>query len=108
MFGARERLIKRIKVLHREFLSQREGCQICISHYGGSLIIDDKNQMFEAGMIGTTKPMPFSALVAAEVVRDNVTISRADLSSEVVGAALGGILLGGAGAIVGGLSASRN
>lgn len=49
----------------------------------------------------------FDDLVAAEVTRDDASIHKTNRGSQLAGAAVGGILLGPAGLIVGGLSGSR-
>lgn len=51
--------------------------------------------------------LPYGTLLAVEVERDNTTIDRVDRGSQIVGAALGGLTFGTAGAIVGGLSGQR-
>lgn len=50
--------------------------------------------------------MPFNNLIATEVLEDGVSVSRTNRGSQLIGAAVGGVLLGGAGAIIGGLSGS--
>lgn len=49
----------------------------------------------------------FSDLVAAEIVRDDASVTKTNRGSQVAGAEVGGVLLGPAGLLVGGLSASR-
>lgn len=51
--------------------------------------------------------IPFDDLIAAEVVRDDTSIHKTNRGGQMAGAAVGGILLGPAGLIVGGLSGSR-
>lgn len=49
----------------------------------------------------------FDDLLAVEVVRDGASIIKTQRGSQLLGAAVGGALLGGAGLIVGGLSGSK-
>lgn len=56
-----------------------------------------------------TKPIvyPFEDLIAVEVVRDDASVVKTNRGSQAAGAAVGGILLGPAGMLLGGLSGSR-
>lgn len=51
--------------------------------------------------------LPFSDVIAAEIITDGETVTRVSRSSQVAGMAVGGLLLGGVGAVVGGLSGTR-
>ncbi|TIX46100.1 MAG: hypothetical protein E5W81_00545 [Mesorhizobium sp.] len=50
---------------------------------------------------------PFSDLIAVEVVRDGLSVVKTKRGSQLAGAAIGGVLLGPAGIIVGGLSGAK-
>ena len=49
----------------------------------------------------------FSDIVQAEIVRDGTQIATTNRGSQIIGAAVGAIALGGVGAVIGGLSASK-
>lgn len=49
----------------------------------------------------------FDELLAVEVVRDDASVIKTQRGSQMAGAAVGSLLLGGAGLIVGGLSGSK-
>lgn len=49
----------------------------------------------------------FDDIVAAELIRDNTTVHKTNRGSQLAGAAVGGVLLGPVGLIVGGLSGSQ-
>jgi hypothetical protein len=55
---------------------------------------------------GTPQIIAPDDVLAAELVEDGVTVTSTDRGSQVLGAAVGGALFGGLGAVVGGLSAS--
>lgn len=72
------------------------------------IAIDPSSSQFAYG--GVDRPFrtfPFSALIAAEVESDGVTIEKTNRGSQAMGAALGGALLGPAGLLMGGLSGSK-
>jgi hypothetical protein len=55
---------------------------------------------------GRNFKVSFSSLVSVEVVEDGTTINKTNRGNQLVGMAVGGTLLGGAGALIGGLSGS--
>jgi len=50
---------------------------------------------------------PFDELIAIEVVRDDMSVTKTNRGSQAAGAAVGGVLLGPAGLLLGGLSGSK-
>lgn len=54
-----------------------------------------------------TKIYPFSSLIESEVKIDNQSVFKTSRSSQLAGAAIGGVLAGGVGAIIGGLSGEK-
>lgn len=49
---------------------------------------------------------PFSKIVESSISLDNETVSKTSRGEQIAGAAIGGVLAGGVGAIIGGLSSS--
>lgn len=50
---------------------------------------------------------PFDDLIAVEVIKDDISITKTNRGSQAAGAAIGGVLLGPAGLLLGGLSGSK-
>ena len=48
-----------------------------------------------------------SSIIACEVLQDDAQLAYANRGSQLVGVAVGGVLLGGVGAVIGGLSGSK-
>ncbi|WNJ99974.1 SHOCT domain-containing protein [Thalassospiraceae bacterium LMO-JJ14] len=70
------------------------------------LAIDKTNNQILFSDHGHQSVFPFRSLIATEVLEDGVSISSTNRGSQIVGAAVGGVLLGGVGAVIGGLSGS--
>jgi len=51
-----------------------------------------------------TEIFPYQKIMGVEIKHDGVTVSQTKRSSQVAGAVVGGLLLGGLGAVIGGLS----
>jgi hypothetical protein len=72
-----------------------------------AIAIDEARQMvclFYRGRVPLVAP--FGSVLAAELIEDGVTVEKTNRSSQLVGAALGGIALGVPGMLIGGLSGS--
>lgn len=54
-----------------------------------------------------TRTFDFKKLVSIEIIEDSVVVSKTNRASQIVGAGIGGALLGGTGAIIGGLSGKK-
>ena len=70
------------------------------------LAIDNTNNQILLSNQGDQTVLPFNSLIATEVLEDGVSMSRTNRGSQLIGAAVGVALLGGVGAIIGGLSGS--
>ena len=78
---------------------------------GSGIAIDVDNKKIVVidsvyGKIARTE-IPFASLIAAEVVRDGDSITKTNRGSPVLGAVVGGVLLGPAGLLLGGLTGSK-
>ena len=62
--------------------------------------IDDKGENL------VKKEFPFSDIISCELIKDGVTIYKKSATRTIGGAVIGGVLSGGVGAIIGGLSGS--
>ncbi len=51
-----------------------------------------------------TTIIDYKNIISVEIIEDNMTISKTNRKSQLIGAGVGGVLAGGAGAIIGGLS----
>lgn len=73
-----------------------------------AIAIDESRQLIclfhRRGEAVQRRLLPFSSIATSEVFEDGHTISSTSRASQLAGVAVGGVLLGGVGAIVGGLS----
>lgn len=68
--------------------------------------IDEKNDKIALLTQTTKKVVDFTDIIGVEVIEDGSTISKKSTSRTIGGAIVGGVIAGGAGSIVGGLSGS--
>jgi hypothetical protein len=73
--------------------------------------IDEKNSLLcllsMQGKNVIPRVIPYADVVSAEITEDGSSITKTSRSSQFGGALVGGVLLGGVGAVVGGLSGSK-
>lgn len=77
---------------------------------GVALDVDEKLLYFlshNANKEVSLKKRPFSSLLESEVVEDGITVTKTARGSQLAGAAIGGVLAGGTGAVIGGLSGTK-
>lgn len=73
-----------------------------------TLALDPGSRRFAIGTQGgPVRVFGFDELIAAEVERDGMTVEKTNRGSQLVGAAVGGALLGPAGLLLGGLTGSK-
>lgn len=75
------------------------------------IALDEKRKtvcIFNSGPPFRHKIYDFSDILAVEVVEDGHTTIKTERSSQIGGAIVGGLLLGGVGAVVGGLSGNKS
>jgi len=73
-------------------------------HDQKGLAIDTTNNLILFTNNGAQTVMPFKNLIGTEILVDGATLTRTNRGSQLLGAAVGGALLGGIGVVVGGLS----
>lgn len=72
------------------------------------LVLDPASSRFAIGEIGgPVRAFDFAQLIAVEIEKDGITIEKTNRGSQLVGAAIGGALLGPAGMLLGGLTGSK-
>ncbi len=65
---------------------------------------DSRSPNVDSGYSYYTKMIDFKDVVSVEIIEDNMTISKTNRKSQLIGAGVGGVLAGGVGAIIGGMS----
>ena len=93
----------------REVLSQHYSMdEIYVSTVNGSSIgINFEAERVLLGQRGRETEYSFDQIAAVEVQENGATVSTTNRGSQLAGAAIGGLALGGVGALIGGLSGSR-
>ncbi|MCA8835205.1 MAG: hypothetical protein K8953_08985, partial [Proteobacteria bacterium] len=72
------------------------------------IVVNFATQQIILGMGDTSRTdLPFSSIIQVETLKDGLQTSSTNRGSQVLGAAVGGVALGGVGAIIGGLSGSK-
>ncbi|WP_239705808.1 hypothetical protein [Mammaliicoccus sp. E-M24] len=54
-----------------------------------------------------TRTFDYKDIISVEIIEDSVTVSKTNRASQLVGAGIGGVIAGGTGAIIGGLSGKK-
>lgn len=94
-----------------------EGIRFMSHNYSGGAILSEKEEklyiFYSNGGVNEERSYgsftcDFADIIESEVVVDSHTITKTARGSQIVGAAVGGVLLGGVGAIIGGLSGSKD
>lgn len=82
--------------------------ELYVSIVDGSAVgINFADEKIILGKPGSDGVYGFAQLAAVEVVENGATVSTTNRGSQLAGAAIGGLALGGVGALIGGLSGSR-
>ena len=79
-----------------------------------TLALDDENKkvfliMHDSDEINykDSKLINFSDILSCEIIKDGITVTKTSRGSQIVGTVIGGAIMGGAGAIIGGLSGKK-
>ena len=76
-----------------------------VSNSGAAMAVDEQRALVcLIDNVLSWRLIKAAGLLSCEVLEDGVTVSQANRGSQLAGAAVGGLLLGGLGAVVGGLS----
>lgn len=90
------------------FTAQHKGWDIYVSPVDQSVLaLNHDAAQIVLGRVTAYQQYPWTAIATVEVLRDGGSITSTNRGSQVAGAAVGGILLGGVGLLVGGLSGSK-
>lgn len=92
--------IKEIKDFERDDYVYNQG-------YNYGMAIDNTNKKFCIVTQNSTKLYSYDDLLGVELSENGESLTKTLRGSQVAGAAIGGLLLGGAGAIIGGLSGKK-
>ncbi len=101
---------REFKKNYREFWSKVEGFTVSQILYNGLALDEGRGIIcFFDPLNLTIKPtlVTYQNLLSCEIIEDGNSITKTSRLSQLGGAAVGGLLLGGLGAIVGGLSGSK-
>lgn len=103
--GPRDFLLDDVRVVCPDFNAEKE---ISNSFGRWSIIIDEKSQLVVFAFISHTRrdwrAYKFSDMIKSEVTEDGNLTTSTMRSSQIVGAVVGNVLLGGVGLLVGGLT----
>jgi hypothetical protein len=75
--------------------------------YNYGIAIDNTHKKFCIVTRSSTKLYNYNDLLGVELIENGETLTKSLRGSQIAGAAVGGLLLGGAGAIIGGLSGKK-
>ena len=95
------------KSLNRSIGATGPGFEALISIDGVSgVAVDEKTQQVAIMLAGANNSivLPYRDVLASEIIEDGETVTRTMRGSQIGGALIGGLALGGVGAIIGGLS----
>ncbi len=98
---------KRAKERIKRLKSDYQPDEFYLSVADGSLIgLNFDSRMILLGTRKAESSYSFSQIVTVEVLENGTTINQTNRGSQMLGAAVGGLMFGGVGAVVGGLSGS--
>jgi hypothetical protein len=92
----------------QEFVAAHQGWDVYISPYNRGVIgLNRDGAEIVLGIVSASKRYPLSDVASVEVLKDGASITSTNRGSQLVGAAVGDLLLGPAGLLLGGLSGSK-
>lgn len=106
----RRRQMKKVRVQLADtpnFTVQKSILKYDAGKHLNGIAIDDANSTLAFIVDGTITFIKFSSIMRCDLVLDSETVSNTERGSQIVGAAVGALLAGGVGAIIGGLSGGK-
>ena len=93
----------------KDWLTQNNLTEYMVTFAPGDAIgLNYQTQQAGFSSGGRNFMVPFSSIVSVEISENGSTVSKTNRSGQLAGMAVGGVLMGGVGAVVGGLSASSS
>ncbi|TPG40519.1 hypothetical protein EAH79_11475 [Sphingomonas koreensis] len=90
------------------FFGEHQGWDIYVSaHDRGVVALDHKNRQMVVGKVTNHGQLPWSEITGVEIEKNGQTISQTNRGSQAMGAAVGAVLLGPVGLLMGGLTGSK-
>lgn len=90
------------------FLATHEGWDVYISAFSKNMIaIDQNSRRLALGSPDDPREFNWGQLASVEIERNGETLTQTNRGSQAMGAAIGGLLLGPAGLLLGGLTGSK-
>ena len=108
LLKARARTRNRARDLEEEIcdFDGFDPADVYVSNYADGVAIDRERRLVALADFDGWCVLPIRSIVSCEVIEDGVQIARTNRGSQLAGVAVGGALLGGVGAVIGGLSGS--
>ncbi|MBT2133956.1 hypothetical protein KK137_06380 [Croceibacterium sp. LX-88] len=94
--------------LRDSFMAQYKGWDVYVSSYENSVIaVDQTARRIALGTMESPIQVAWEQIASVEIERNGQSLSQTNRGSQVMGAAVGGLLLGPAGLLLGGLTGSK-
>jgi hypothetical protein len=93
---------------HEAFNAEHAGWDIYIAPFGDTVIaINHDSRAVVLGTVQSHKQYRWAAIAAVDVIRDGTIVTSTNRGSQIMGAAVGEILLGPLGLLIGGVTGSK-
>jgi hypothetical protein len=89
------------------FMSEHAGWDVFVLLGQAVIALNHDSGKIVLGTIGANKQYPWSAIASVEVIRDGTSITSTNRGSQLMGAAIGDVLLGPVGLLLGGVTGSK-
>lgn len=90
------------------FNAKHAGWDIYIAPFGQSVVaLNHESRAIVLGTIQSHKQYPWPAIASVDVIRDGASITSTNRGSQLMGAAVGEVLLGPLGLLIGGVTGSK-